>query len=426
MISYLYILVFLTFIDCFSWKIIFQRIVVNICILFLLSVSAYAVVMVVQRSKEKEANVNWWHHNEITIVMSLISYIFPIFFELLGIFENYHPRRQLRIQLARYLFYLNVFSLSHESIKIHKKNVFRIMVLNLLNLYSLIIALFDKITGMTADLQEINSNISKLNATNFPLHKLYAPAINEKVTICINKVKCKGVSSMTSTTLLSTILTTVAITDPSITPYDTSMSSIQYSTEYSTTNFFNSTNGMYYPTTDFFNSTNDTYHSTTDTSTNAFTNNYITNASTEYENNTEENEGDYGYDSTLDEKNMYSSVSIIYDDKLSDFENDTDFNSTNENRVKTPKPKVRRHINREREEEGNCPEEVCRDYQLIAKNETRWTSPEASIKYVENHTLDSQTSAKLRKLCWETMFGQELVKLTVMDLVIDQNINNYC
>lgn len=33
-------------------------------------------------------------------------------------------------------------------------------------------------------------------------------------------------------------------------------------------------------------------------------------------------------------------------------------------------------------------------------------------------TLDRDTLEKLRPLCWETMFGREMVKLTVMDLVI--------
>lgn len=60
-----------------------------------------------------------------------------MFFEVLGLLERYHPRRQLRMQLAR------------------------IMVLNLLNLYALIFALFDKISSMSETLQCLKQNITK-------------------------------------------------------------------------------------------------------------------------------------------------------------------------------------------------------------------------------------------------------------------------
>ncbi|KYN05395.1 Transmembrane channel-like protein 3 [Cyphomyrmex costatus] len=105
-----------------NWRIISMRIFVNVAVLSLLALSAYAVIKVVEWSIEESQN--WWQQSEITIVMSLITYLFPILFEILGFLESYHPRKQLRIQLAR------------------------IMVLNLLNLYSLIFALFRKISPM--------------------------------------------------------------------------------------------------------------------------------------------------------------------------------------------------------------------------------------------------------------------------------------
>lgn len=59
-----------------------------------------------------------------------------MFFEGLGLLESYHPRKQLRMQLAR------------------------IMALNLLNLWSLIIALFDKIGAMNKTLICLKENIT--------------------------------------------------------------------------------------------------------------------------------------------------------------------------------------------------------------------------------------------------------------------------
>lgn len=87
----------------FSWKVIIIRIFVNIAVCGLLVLSAYAVVLVVKRSTEPEAKKNFWRMNEITIVMNLISLVFPMIFEVLGLGEQYHPRKQLRLQLARFV-----------------------------------------------------------------------------------------------------------------------------------------------------------------------------------------------------------------------------------------------------------------------------------------------------------------------------------
>nr|CAD7399069.1 unnamed protein product [Timema poppensis] len=83
-----------------SWRVISLRVLVNLTVLLLLVASAYAVVMVVNRSTEP--GNTWWSQNETTIVISIISFLFPLIFEVIGLLEYYHPRKQLRIQLARW------------------------------------------------------------------------------------------------------------------------------------------------------------------------------------------------------------------------------------------------------------------------------------------------------------------------------------
>lgn len=97
----------LCFIKCvhkilFSWKVTGLRVFAHINVLWLLGSSVYAVVLVVERSTQPEAEHGWWRRNESTIIVSLITAVFPAIFEGLGIIEQYHPRKKLRMQLARY------------------------------------------------------------------------------------------------------------------------------------------------------------------------------------------------------------------------------------------------------------------------------------------------------------------------------------
>ncbi|KAK9881609.1 hypothetical protein WA026_016480 [Henosepilachna vigintioctopunctata] len=132
-----------------NWKITGARILVNIIILGLFFLSAGSVVFLVHRSVMPDGQTTFWRRNELTIVMTLISIVFPMLFDAMGFFEQYHPRKQLRIQLAR------------------------IMALNLLNLYSLIFSQFDKIHDisdeMTNYLMELSSqrNLGRMKKNLF-------------------------------------------------------------------------------------------------------------------------------------------------------------------------------------------------------------------------------------------------------------------
>ncbi|XP_064817141.1 transmembrane channel-like protein 3, partial [Oncorhynchus masou masou] len=104
------------------------RILANILVLLSLAGSIYIIYFVVDRSQKLELEkpeLTLWEKNEVSVVVSLITMIAPSAFELVAQLEMYHPRTSLRFQLAR------------------------VLVLYLGNLYSLIIALLDKVNSMS-------------------------------------------------------------------------------------------------------------------------------------------------------------------------------------------------------------------------------------------------------------------------------------
>uniref|UniRef100_A0A4W3HBR6 Transmembrane channel-like protein n=1 Tax=Callorhinchus milii TaxID=7868 RepID=A0A4W3HBR6_CALMI len=104
------------------------RILANILVLLSLAGSIYIIYFVVDRSQELERTkieLSLWEKNEVSVVVSLITMIAPSVFELVSQLEMLHPRTTLRFQLGR------------------------VLVLYLGNLYSLIIALLDKVNSMS-------------------------------------------------------------------------------------------------------------------------------------------------------------------------------------------------------------------------------------------------------------------------------------
>ncbi|XP_010212452.1 PREDICTED: transmembrane channel-like protein 3 [Tinamus guttatus] len=148
------------------------RIIANILVLLSLAGSIYIIYFVVDRSQRLERTkkeLTLWEKNEVSVVVSLITMIAPSAFELVAALEMYHPRTTLRFQLAR------------------------VLVLYLGNLYSLIIALLDKVDSMSVTDSEVNSNAS--NSTAFLATKTLPDKDNLSTTI--PGVQIKGNSSVT-------------------------------------------------------------------------------------------------------------------------------------------------------------------------------------------------------------------------------------
>ncbi|CAK6442389.1 unnamed protein product [Pipistrellus nathusii] len=106
------------------------RAVANVLVLLSLAGSIYLIYFVVERSQRLEQSkkeLTLWEKNEVSVVVSLVTMIAPSAFDLISTLEMYHPRTTLRFQLAR------------------------VLVLYLGNLYSLIIALLDKVNSMSTE-----------------------------------------------------------------------------------------------------------------------------------------------------------------------------------------------------------------------------------------------------------------------------------
>ncbi|XP_077003623.1 transmembrane channel-like protein 3 [Tamandua tetradactyla] len=104
------------------------RVLANILVLLSLAGSIYLIYFVVDRSQRLEQSkreLSLWEKNEVSVVVSLVTMMAPSAFDLIAALEMYHPRTTLRFQLAR------------------------VLVLYLGNLYSLIIALLDKVNSMS-------------------------------------------------------------------------------------------------------------------------------------------------------------------------------------------------------------------------------------------------------------------------------------
>lgn len=84
-------------------KYINYNLIINVLIsvLLLLGSCAYAIVLVVERSKNMEENPGWLRENEVTLVVAGVGFVYPNIFNFIARLEAHHPRIQLRWQLAR-------------------------------------------------------------------------------------------------------------------------------------------------------------------------------------------------------------------------------------------------------------------------------------------------------------------------------------
>ena len=160
-----------------SGKTKFLRFFANFLVLVVLSASTYGIFMTVQRSNEIQKkikaegpdSVSWLESNEVSLVVSLVTAFFPMLFDIIAIMEDYHPRVALQWSLRR------------------------IMVLYLLNLYTLYIALYQKILAIEEEARvKLETHLNMTTITP-------CPQTTEFTTITVDVENTTATSAYTTT-----------------------------------------------------------------------------------------------------------------------------------------------------------------------------------------------------------------------------------
>ncbi|KAG7220821.1 hypothetical protein INR49_031560 [Caranx melampygus] len=166
------------------------RILANILVLLSLAGSIYIIYFVVDRSQKLEQEkpeLTLWEKNEVSVVVSLITMIAPSAFELVSQLEMYHPRTSLRFQLAR------------------------VLVLYLGNLYSLIIALLDKVNSMSSAVSIVPGSTGNWSDFSSFLATISQPEVDSSVSTLVSEI---SVSEHHNSTI-ATIATVLEVTNSS-------------------------------------------------------------------------------------------------------------------------------------------------------------------------------------------------------------------
>ena len=329
-----------------SWKVKAKRFSANFFVLILLGLTAYAVIKVVDRSTQPEADSSWYRQNEITIVMSLISIIVPNFFDIISLLEDYHPRKAMRWMLAR------------------------IMALNLLSMYTLIFALFGKTDGMIESLKRmeemnkagINFGLDNIPSTFEPPKDCYQIPIPCDV---LEKTNLPPMYSLQLENSSVAVLVTPMPMNETMFGYDHCSSCLDKCGSECQDECFSLFDCQ--PLNGYYNVT--------------------------------------------DVTNCTECASDLFEESIRT----------------TPVPEINIIMRGDQEEEeissstvqvGNCMRKICRRRFFGTKKPPEIEPAVETCQDVKSRYIhELKEKIKLRKLCWETMFGQELVKLTVMDTV---------
>ncbi|XP_025158287.1 transmembrane channel-like protein 3 [Harpegnathos saltator] len=412
-----------------NWKIISMRIFVNVAVLSLLALSVFAVIEVVGRSTTELESHNWWRQNEITIVMSLITYTYPMFFEILGFLESYHPRKQLRIQLAR------------------------IMVLNLLNLYSLIFALFNKINTMKHDLYGLKPTSTSCTHIEMPCGDELTGttpriATLASLSLVLINVTHFYVKREISEPTLPAIRQETFFFNPLLNPLykelnDTSdddynedylnYDDYQYENfetdkidESYTTSYYKeendtqrvSDNMLLYDTSptvaaNFLSdpTTTENPYSSASSSTSSQTENMVSTTITSDKMEVAKSLETIDVGSSTEEPTIASSTITSEESFVKEF--NVAFTTADVTPITTFISETSTSV-----ESNKRVNSLPKEKYMIKCFEKVCTTTPANNLAMSLEQLDPKTRRKLRRLCWETMFGQELAKLTVMDLIL--------